>query len=151
MIRVLKNHLVAHKTERVGSFVACDALVGEALEDLLEGRLGDAVLLDAELLLFLLKLTKEPSNGLVFLGHAKLKEVTALLEELDRSEIAADKIDDLEAAFQGVEVIEQVSETHLALWVRLSLVDQVTTETSLSDHINDEVLEVLATRLLCVL
>lgn len=42
--------------ESEGSLVAGNALIGKALEDLLEGRLGDAVLLDAQVALLLLKL-----------------------------------------------------------------------------------------------
>ncbi len=39
-----------------GSLVAGNALVGKALEDLLESRLGDAVLLDTQVALLLLEL-----------------------------------------------------------------------------------------------
>ena len=54
VVRVHQHDRVAICTIREGSFVTGDALVCEGLEYLLEGRLCDAVLLNAEVSLFVL-------------------------------------------------------------------------------------------------
>ena len=57
----------------------------------------------------MLKLAEQPSDRLVFLGHAQLKELTALLQELYLSKVGAHPVDNLEARLLGVEPDKQVA------------------------------------------
>lgn len=82
---------VTIEPERGRALIAGDALLREGLEDLLERRLSDAVLFNAEVLLFPLKLAEEPADSLflsvdVLLRDSQLEVLSALLEDLDLRE-----------------------------------------------------------------
>ena len=47
MFRVLENKLITFSSECERSFVTCYTLIGEVLEDLLQRRLANTVLLNA--------------------------------------------------------------------------------------------------------
>ena len=87
-IRVLEHDRVAIGAVRERGLIAGDALVRKGLEDLLERRLSDAILLNAEVSLFVLKLTEEPADSLALLRDSQLEVLSALLEDLDLLEVA---------------------------------------------------------------
>ena len=101
MLRVLQNKSIPSRDESEGSFVTCDTLIGEVLEDLFQSRLANTVLLDAEWVLLLLKLSKEPSNGLVFFWHTHLEEFSTVLKDLNISEITRQETQDAKAVGLG--------------------------------------------------
>jgi len=107
--------------ESEGSFIACNALVSEVLEDLLKSCLRDAVLFDSQLFLVFFKSTEEPADSLVLFGDAQLEEFTALLEDLDLVEVVRQEVKNLEAAFLCFQELDQVSEADFAVSVQLSL------------------------------
>ena len=88
VVGVHQHDRLAVGPEREGGLVTGDTLVGERLEDLLEGRLCHTVLLDAKLTLLVLEPTEEPADRLVLLGNTQLKELTALFEDLDAIEVS---------------------------------------------------------------
>ena len=78
MIGVHQPNCLTCRAEREGCLVASDALIGEILEDLFEGRLLHTILLDTQVISFLLELAEEPSYCFAFFWHAKFKEFAAL-------------------------------------------------------------------------
>jgi len=78
VIGVHQPNCLPFRAEREGCLVASDALIGEILEDLFEGRLLHTILLDTQVISFLLELAEEPSDGFAFFWHSKFKEFAAL-------------------------------------------------------------------------
>jgi hypothetical protein len=95
-VGVDKDDLAVDHAEGEGSLVTSNTLQSEALEDLFQGRLRHAILLDAQATLLVLKLSEEPADGLVFFGDAELEELAALLQQLDLLEVAAHPVDNFE-------------------------------------------------------
>jgi hypothetical protein len=60
-----------------------DCHIGKSSKDLLERSLADGVFADLALLLHVLDLAEKPPNSLFFPGNSKLKEVTALFNQVD--------------------------------------------------------------------
>ena len=94
MLRVLQNKSIPSRDESEGSFVTCDTLISEVLEDLFQSCLANTILLNTKQALFLLKLSKEPSNGLVFLGNPHLEEFSTVFEDLDIGDIPSQESQD---------------------------------------------------------
>ena len=112
---------VALSAESERSLVTCDGLVREVLENLFQSGLRDAVLLNAKASLLVLESAEEPADGFVFLGHAQLEVLAALLEDLNLLEVARHVVQDTEAESLRLEEFEEVSEADFAVWVQVSL------------------------------
>ena len=147
-VRVHELDRVTIGAIREGGLIAGDTLVSKGLEDLLEGRLSDAVLLNAEVSLFVLKLPEEPSNRLVLLWDSQLEVLSALLENFDLLEVAREENHDAEAVSLSLQVFKQVSESHFALLVETCLNSQVVAKSIASDLIQNESIELGALELL---
>ena len=147
-IRVHEHDRVAIGAVRERGPIAGDTLVREGLEDLLERRLSDAVLLNAEVSLFVLKLAEEPANSLVLLRDSQLEVLSALLENFDLLEVSREEHHDAEAVSLSLQVFEQVSESHFAFLVETCLNRQVVTKPLAPDLIQNESIELGALELL---
>ena len=141
MVRVHQHDTLAIFHESEGSLVARYALVGKVLEDLLECRLHDAVLLDTQAALLTLELTEEPADRLVLLGHAQLEELSALLEDLDLLKAARQVGQDAEAVGLCFEELEKVAETDFTIGVQAGLSEDVISEAVATDLVQDQLVE----------
>ena len=141
MVRVHQHDTLAIFHESESSLVARYALVGKVLEDLLECRLHDAVLLDTQAALLTLELTEEPADRLVLLGHAQLEELSALLEDLDLLKVARQVGQDAEAVDLCFEELEKVAETDFTIGVQAGLSEDVISEAVATDLVQDQFVE----------
>ena len=147
-IRVREHDRVAIGAVRERGLIAGDALVRKGLEDLLERRLSDAILLNAKVSLFMLKLAEEPADGLALLRDSQLEVLSALLKNFDLLEVARKEHHDAEAVSLSLQVFKQVSEPHFALLVKICLNCQVVTKSIASYLIQNESIELGTLKLL---
>ena len=147
-IRVHEHDRVTIGAVRERGLIAGDALVRKGLEDLLERRLSDAILLNAKVSLFMLKLAEEPADSLALLRDSQLEVLSALLKNFDLLEVARKEHHDAEAVSLSLQVFKQVSEPHFALLVKIRLNCQVVTKSIASDLIQDESIELGTLKLL---
>ena len=127
-----------------GSLIAGNALVRKGLEDLLEGRLRNAILLNTAGSLFVLQLAEEPADCLVLLWDTQLEVLSALLKDLDLLEVAGKEHHDAEAVSLSLQVFKQVSESHFGLVVEPCLNRQVVTKPIAPDLVQNERIVLLA-------
>ena len=115
MIRVDQPDAVSLRHIRERSFVTCDTLVSEGLEDLFQSCLRDTVFLDAKSALIVLQMTEEPANSPALLGHTEFEELTALLKHLNLFEVACQVVNDLEAVRHCLQELQEISEADLSM------------------------------------
>ena len=144
VIRVLEPDRVAIGAVRERGLIASDALVRKGLEDLLEGRLSNAILLNTAGSLFVLQLAEEPADCLVLLWDTQLEVLSALLKDLDLLEVAGKEHHDAEAVSLSLQVFKQVSESHFGLVVEPCLNRQVVTKPIAPDLVQNERIVLLA-------
>ena len=127
--------------EGEGCLVTCNRLVGEVLEDLLEGRLRDTVLSDAQLSLALLELAEEPADSLQLLGDAQLEELTALLQHLHLGKVVRQEVDDVHAQDLGLQELKQVAQPHCVIFIDVGLCREVVAHAVLPDLVQNQLVE----------
>ena len=138
MVWVLEDHPSAiDLTEGESSLVTGNTLIGEVLEDLLQSCLRYTVLLNVEASLLVLKLAEQPSDSLVFLGHAKFEELSALLKNLYLLKVRGKEVDDGESEELSSVPLNEVNQPDFSSRVRFGLQLKVSTETIRSDLLND--------------
>lgn len=132
-----------------GCLLISNACVGKDLEDLLQCRLCNAVLFDSKCTLFVFQLAEEPSDCLLLLGDAKLEELTTLLQDLNFLEVSGQEGQDSKAVGLRTQPLDQVSETHFATVIKVSLSHDILAQAvSSADVLEDELVELLALKLL---
>jgi len=141
---VQKSQTVRDELEDEGVSVLGNGLVGEHLEDLLKGGLTHTVLLDSKVKLVLFDVSKQPSNSLILLWHSELVEVSALLQHLHLLEDTTKESNDTETDSLGVQEGHQVNDTHLTIWVKVSLKDKVFANTVSTDLVKNDGVELLS-------
>lgn len=108
-------------SERESCLVTCNALISEVLEDLLQSRLCYTVFLNSKPSLFVLELTKEPSDCLLFLGDAHFKELAALLQDFYLLEVASQESQDSKAVCLRLKELKQVCEANCIIGIKFRL------------------------------
>jgi len=64
-----------------------------------------------------LQSSKKPTNGLLFLGHTKLEELTALLKDLDLLKVSGQVDKDSEAVGLRLEELQKIGQADLTVIV----------------------------------
>jgi hypothetical protein len=103
-----------------------DCHIGEGSKDLLKRSLADGVFADLAFLLHVFDLAEEPPNSLIFPGNSKLKEVTALFNQVDLREQRSQLFDVVYSMAHREQEVDQITESHLPIVAR-SFESQVTT------------------------
>ena len=106
MVRVHQHQLVLIEAEGEGRLITRCALVGEVLEDLLERRLRDRVLLDAKVAFLFLELSEQPPYSFAFFRYAQLKVLATVLQKLDLGEVLGQVSYDLETVLHSLQELE---------------------------------------------
>jgi len=114
-IRVHKLDRIAVRLECKGSLIASNGLIGEGLEDLLQSRLRNAILFNAQISLLVLELAEEPADRPVFLRDAQLEEFAALLQNFHLLEVFEQVGENAEAERLRFEEVKEVAKAHLAV------------------------------------
>ena len=134
--------------EDESTLVLKDGLVGKHLEDLLQSGLADTVLLDAEILLLVFKLSEEPSNGFALLWNSELVEVSTLLKHFNLAEDVGQERKRLESKSLGEEEGDEVDDTDVVFSVQLCLKSKILANAFCSDLVqNQRVIPCLSNRL----
>ena len=121
--------------EDEGVLVLKDGLIRKHLEDLLKSGLANAVLLDAKILLLVLKLSEEPSNGFALLWNSELVEVSTLLKHLNLTKDVGQERQSLESESLGEEVGDEVHDTDVVITFQFCFKSKVLTYAFIPDLI----------------
>lgn len=148
MLWVLENKTVTLGDERVGGLVTCDALIGKVLEDLLECRLADTVLLNTQWTLCLLELAKEPADGFVFFWNSQFKEFTTVFKDLNVTEVTGQEPQDTKTVSLSFQELENVDQADLSLIVEVSFLSYVRTDDTDLDLLKDHLVKSSVSQLL---
>ena len=123
-----------------------DVELGKVLEDLLQRRLRDAVLLDVHVFLEGLDPTEKEANGLVLTRRAKLVEISTLLQQLDLLEHAAQGFNKLEPVRLREAELHQGRHAYQAL-VQACFDKEVRSDTVFAELVDDQALQTAVLKL----
>ena len=148
MIRIQQHHFFAVGDKGEGGLVAGDALVCKVLEDLLESRLADAVLLNSQAALLVFELAEKPPDRLVLPRHAQLEKLSAVLQNFDFFEVPGQELDYSEADLLCLQELNEVAKTNQMLVFELRLKDYVGAKSILLYLLKDQFVELCIGQLL---